>query len=41
MATEANDADVYTITGINLGKADINTLPAGLYIKDGKKYLVK
>ena len=41
MTTEANDADVYTITGINLGKADINTLPAGLYIKDGKKYLVK
>ena len=41
MATEANDADLYTITGINLGKADINTLPAGLYIKDGKKYLVK
>ena len=41
MANEANDADVYTITGINLGKADINTLPAGLYIKDGKKYLVK
>ncbi len=41
MATEAYDADVYTITGINLGKADINTLPAGLYIKDGKKYLVK
>ena len=41
MATEANDADVYTITGINLGKADINTLPVGLYIKDGKKYLVK
>ena len=41
MATDANDADVYTITGINLGKADINTLPAGLYIKDGKKYLVK
>ena len=41
MATEKNDADVYTITGINLGKADLNTLPAGLYIKDGKKYLVK
>ena len=41
MATDANDGDVYTITGINLGKADINTLPAGLYIKDGKKYLVK
>ena len=41
MATEANDANVYTIPGINLGKADINTLPAGLYIKDGKKYLVK
>ena len=41
MATEANDADVYTITGINLGKADINTLPAGLYIKGDKKYLVK
>jgi len=33
------DADVYTITGINLGKADVNTLPAGLYIKGGKKYM--
>ncbi len=41
MADEPADADVYTITGINLGKVDINTLPAGLYIKDGKKYLNK
>ena len=35
------DGDVYTITGINLGKADLGTLPAGLYIKNGKKYLKK
>ena len=41
MADEPADADVYTITGINLGKVDINTLPAGLYIKGGKKYLNK
>ena len=33
------DADVYTITGINLGKADMSTLPAGLYIKGGKKLM--
>lgn len=41
MATETVDADVYTITGINLGKADVNSLPAGIYIKGGKKFLVK
>jgi len=33
------DADVYTITGINLGKPDMSTLPAGLYIKGGKKLM--
>ena len=41
MTDEDIDGDVYTITGINLGKADIGTLPAGLYIKNGKKYLKK
>lgn len=41
MADEDIDGDVYTITGINLGKTDIGTLPAGLYIKNGKKYLKK
>ena len=41
MSSQNDDADVYTITGVNLGKADVNTLPAGLYIKGGKKYLVK
>ncbi len=41
MADEDIDGDVYTITGINLGKADLGTLPAGLYIKNGKKYLKK
>ena len=41
VADEDIDGDVYTITGINLGKADIGTLPAGLYIKNGKKYLKK
>ena len=35
------DGNVYTITGINLGKVDLNTLPAGLYIRDGKKHLVR
>ena len=33
------DNDVYTITGINLGKVDMNTLPAGLYIKGGQKFM--
>lgn len=41
MSSQIDDADVYTITGVNLGKADVNTLPAGIYIKGGKKYLVK
>lgn len=36
---ENADSDVYTITGINLGKVDINTLPNGLYIKVGQKYI--
>ena len=35
------DGNVYTITGINLGKVDLNTLPAGLYIQNGKKHLVR
>ena len=33
------DSDVYTITGINLGNVDVNTLPAGMYIKGGQKYM--
>lgn len=38
--TGANDdADVYTILGVNLGKVDINALPAGMYIKGGIKYM--
>ncbi len=41
VADEDIDGNVYTITGINLGKADLGTLPAGLYIKNGKKYLKK
>jgi len=41
MANENDNATVYTITGINLGKADINSLPAGIYIMNGKKLLVK
>ena len=36
---ENNDADVYTITGINLGKKDLSTLPAGIYIKGGMKIM--
>ena len=36
---ENTDSDVYTITGINLGKVDINTLPNGLYIKGGQKHI--
>lgn len=38
-ANKADDADVFTITGINLGKVDINSLPAGIYIKGGKKLM--
>ena len=36
---EANDGDVFTITGINLGKADKNCLAAGIYIQNGKKFI--
>ncbi len=40
-AQPATDGNVYTITGINLGKVDLSTLPAGLYIRDGKKHLIR
>ena len=36
---EETDGDVYTITGINLGKVELSALPAGLYIKNGTKIL--
>lgn len=39
VAGQDAEADVYTITGINLGKADVSTLPAGLYIQGGKKIM--
>lgn len=35
------EADVYTISGINLGKVSLNSLPAGIYIQAGKKHLVR
>lgn len=38
---EMNGGDVFTVMGVNMGKADLNTLPAGIYIKDGKKYMVR
>ena len=41
MADQDADGDVFTITGINLGKVDINTLPAGFYIKNGKKFMTR
>lgn len=38
-ANKADDADVFTITGINLGNIDLGSLPAGIYIKGGKKLM--
>lgn len=35
----ADSSDVYTITGINLGQVEINSLPAGFYIVNGKKVI--
>ena len=35
----AASSDVYTITGINLGQVEINSLPAGFYIVNGKKVI--
>lgn len=40
-AAKAADGNVYTLTGICLGKAAISDLPAGIYIYGGKKILVK
>ena len=33
--------DVFTITGINLGKVNLRTLRPGIYIVDGRKVYVK
>ncbi len=35
------DENVYTLTGINLGKMEIKNLPAGIYIQAGKKHIVR
>lgn len=40
-AANESEACVYTITGINLGKVDVNALPTGIYIKAGKKFIVR
>ena len=40
-AAGQTDGNVYTIAGINLGKVDLSPLPACLYIRDGKKHLVR
>ena len=40
-AAAVTDGNVYTITGICLGRVDISTLPAGLYIRDGRKHVVR
>ena len=40
-ADAATDGDVYTITGICLGRVDLSTLPAGLYIQGGRKLWVR
>ena len=43
ISTKKDDANspVFTITGINLGNADLQSLPAGIYIKGGKKIIVR
>ena len=40
-AAAVTDGNVYTITGICLGHVDLSTLPAGLYIRDGRKHVVR
>lgn len=40
-AAAETDGNVYTITGICLGRVDLSTLPAGLYIRDGRKHVVR
>lgn len=37
----AADDNVYTITGICLGKVSLSNVPAGIYIKNGHKVIVK
>ncbi len=37
---EAGDGEIYNLQGMSLGK-DLDKLPAGLYIRNGKKILKK
>ena len=43
MTTEADaNAAVYTLMGVRVGtRADLNTLPAGIYVLNGQKVIVK
>lgn len=43
ISTKKDDANspVFTITGINLGNTDLQSLPAGIYIKGGKKIIIR
>lgn len=40
MASETKQSDIYSITGMKMGKS-LNGLQKGIYIKDGKKFYVK
>lgn len=40
-AAVENNAPVYTITGVNMGNTAVENLPAGIYVKAGKKFVVK
>ena len=39
--TRATDDRVFTLTGVCLGRVDVNQLPAGIYVRGGQKLLVR
>ncbi|MCQ2199494.1 MAG: calycin-like domain-containing protein [Paludibacteraceae bacterium] len=42
VSEDENDGDVYSASGMYIGKnTDLNSLPNGLYIKNGRKYLIR
>ena len=40
MSSKTKQSDIYSITGMKMGKS-LNGLQKGIYIKDGKKFYVK
>jgi hypothetical protein len=40
-SNKANDGKIYDISGRAVSKANLKSLEQGIYIKDGKKFIVR